>query len=94
MSVKREKNGDFKLRPVIRIIKKKEEEDGMITMTYRDGAALFSFEGQWNFSDDKEYIFTDFDDDVDKFKIIRLKNNELILEDDDGDRTVFEKVDN
>jgi hypothetical protein len=32
MSVKREKNGDFKLRPVIRIIEK-EEEDGMITMT-------------------------------------------------------------
>lgn len=70
------------------------DSDGSITMTYRDGNASFSFDGQWNFSDDKEFIFTDFNDDVDKFQIIRLKNKELILEDDDGDRTVFEKVEN
>lgn len=69
------------------------EADGDITMTYRDGNASFSFDGQWDFAEDKDHIFTEFGDDIDKFKIIRLKNKELILENQDDERIVFEKQD-
>ena len=69
------------------------EKDGDITMTYTEGDASFSFDGQWDFTEDKEELITEFGDDVDKFKIIRLKNKEMILLNDDDERIEFEKQD-
>jgi hypothetical protein len=50
-------------------------------------------EGEWEFSDDKESVILKFEffgqSQSQKIRILRLKNNELWLEDEDGDVTHF-----
>ncbi len=56
----------------------------------------YSIKGEWDFSDDKEYLEIDIDDEYLEFEILRLTNKELIIETSsfgDNGKMEFEKKD-
>ncbi|MEX2485590.1 MAG: lipocalin family protein [Brumimicrobium sp.] len=60
------------------------EKDGTVTYSY-DG---FSVSGEWEFTKSKEYLEIELEffgqTDTQEMKILKLKNDELWLEDEDG----------
>ncbi|PHR45439.1 MAG: hypothetical protein COA32_13420 [Fluviicola sp.] len=76
-------------------------DDGTIEFT-KDNTFIvksgnFSTTGTWEFTKDKEYVETEFTytsggvtvTETNESKILRLKNDELWLEDEDGDQTHY-----
>lgn len=76
-------------------------DDGTIEFT-KDNTFIvksgnFSTTGTWEFTKDKEYLETEFTytsggvtvTETNESKILRLKNDELWLEDEDGDQTHY-----
>lgn len=76
-------------------------DDGTIEFTKENTVIVksgnFSQEGTWEFVKDKEYLQIEFTytsggitvTETDESKILRLKNDELWLEDEDGDQTHY-----
>ncbi|MEX1193140.1 MAG: hypothetical protein WEA99_14315 [Brumimicrobium sp.] len=60
------------------------DKDGTVTLSY-DG---FSLNGEWEFTKSKEYLEIELEffgqTDTEEMKILRLKNDELWLESEDG----------
>lgn len=71
-----EKDGDFKMS---------------ITYNYGSYSYSYSVMGDWEFTSDKEDLRIDIDGDRTDFEILRLANDELVLEDEDREVYEFEK---
>lgn len=67
------------------------KKDGGLTITWVSGTSSMSFDGTWEFSDDKTQIITSFTmgstTSKDTTTILRLKSGELWLESVDGSET-------
>lgn len=68
-------------------------KDGTLIIKTSSEGSYVTFEGTWEFSSDKESVETTFSSgsfsNTTVFKIIRLKNTELWLEDSDGDQVHY-----
>ncbi len=57
------------------------EKEGDFRYTYSYDSYSYSYNGTWEFSSDKEEVDIIIDNNVETFEILRLKNDELWLED-------------
>lgn len=57
------------------------EKDGDLKYTYSYGTYSYTYLGEWEFSSDKEELDIIFENQVQSFEIIKLKNDEVWLED-------------
>lgn len=60
------------------------EKEGDFRYTYSYGTYSYSYNGEWEFASDKEDLDIIIDNQVQTFEILRLKNDELWLEDSDN----------
>jgi hypothetical protein len=63
-------------------------KDNKVKSTKVSGSTSITFEGTWKFDSNKEYIITEFSFSgvisIDSLRILRLKSNELWVEEKDG----------
>ena len=57
------------------------EKEGDFSFSYFYGASSYSYNGEWEFASDKEDLDIIIENQVQTFEILRLKNDELWLED-------------
>lgn len=67
------------------------EKKGDFKFTYIEPGYSYSYNGDWEFSGDKEDLEITYDQSVSKFEIKRLTNSELWLEDEYNDEWRLEK---
>lgn len=72
------------------------EKDGdfsshRIYSDYNYSSYCYSYEGDWEWESGKEVIEIEIDGDKEKFEILRLTNDELWFEDEDGNEWQCEK---
>ena len=72
------------------------EKDGDFVMSYEYDYGTYSYsysyKGEWEWKDDKERIEIDVNNTKIEFEILRLTNDELWFEDEDGQEWELEKL--